>query len=843
MVDFKKLRNGRTKSVPIQPRDIFNALPKPAGINDLYVSQAEVLDEWFERRTDKDVVVKLHTGGGKTLVALLMAQSVMNETGEPVVYLAPTIQLVDQVLAQSREYGIPCVTYIKGGTWQSEFLDGKSVLIGTYRTLFNGRSRFGVRGSRNEAVNAGAIILDDAHVALSSVRDAFTLTITATEHYELYTELADRFRYAFMDVGRLGMFEDIICGKEYGVIEVPSWSWHRKHLEIQGYLAAKVEEVDQFIWPLLRDNLECCHCIFSRAAVTITPIFPTVDLLPTFDDCRRRIYMSATIADDSEIVRTFGASKESVSLPITSRSLAGVGERMILVPGLMDLGGVEILAMIKRIATKLSEKALGSLILSPSGTTASHWTDIADYPDTTGEVSKRVSEMQTGEVEGPVVLANRYDGIDLPGNSCRFLVMDDLPQGSTNYEAFRMNVMADAAIGSFLAHRIEQGIGRGTRGGADYCVVVLLGSKLGGWVGTRKNLDFLTANTRVQLKMGQEVSGAVTTIQEFWETILKCLERDHDWVAYHASELSEAANLVTGDTLALRVAAVERKAFKHQRLGEYRKAITLLENTIADEELTSDKRWKAWLAAEAARISFQMNDDQKGQDLQTKAFAGNNNHCPPKRRQTYVTRPMPSTQSTAIVNYLQKYEPQTAILNVFNEAMCNLIPQASASQYEEAVAELGSFLGFDAERPDNEIGVGPDVLWRTEGPFDFLIEVKSKKNEDSPLYKKDQAQLLHAEHWFEETYPNRKSKRISALPQALAESKSIPAGTLAFRLHDIDRMVGKLRDVLYNLAWGNGETHALREQCEVELLRAKLTPTDIPKEFMKPFRNASSKPT
>jgi FMN phosphatase YigB (HAD superfamily) len=90
MVDFKKLAASKSKARPNNPRDIFNSLPKPSGINDLYASQAEVLDAWFLRRKDRDTVIKLHTGGGKTLVALLMAQSVMNETGEPVIYLAPT---------------------------------------------------------------------------------------------------------------------------------------------------------------------------------------------------------------------------------------------------------------------------------------------------------------------------------------------------------------------------------------------------------------------------------------------------------------------------------------------------------------------------------------------------------------------------------------------------------------------------------------------------------------------------------------------------------------------------------------------------------------------------------
>jgi replicative superfamily II helicase len=81
MVDFGKLAASKGKTNPVNPRDIFNALPKPPGINDLYASQAEVLDAWFPRRQERDIVVKLHTGGGKTLVALLMAQSVMNELG------------------------------------------------------------------------------------------------------------------------------------------------------------------------------------------------------------------------------------------------------------------------------------------------------------------------------------------------------------------------------------------------------------------------------------------------------------------------------------------------------------------------------------------------------------------------------------------------------------------------------------------------------------------------------------------------------------------------------------------------------------------------------------------
>lgn len=840
MVDFKKLREAKAKPKPNNPREIFNALPKPPGINDLYASQAEVLDAWYPRREEKDIVVKLHTGGGKTLVALLMAQSVMNETGEPVIYLAPTNQLVQQVLAKSKEYGIAARPYTKGQPLPAEFHDGNAVLVGAYETLFNGRSKFGVRGSGQEVVKVGAIILDDAHVALSSVREAFTLNISSKVHKGVYKELADRFRPAFKDVGRSGSFADIINGKEFGVIEVPSWAWHRKMDEVQQYLSGEVGDIDDFVWPFLRDNLGVCHCLFSKSGVSITPVFPPVDMLPTFDDAKRRIYMSATIADDSEIIRTFGASQEAIGKPITSTSLAGVGERMILVPGLMKLGA-PILPMVKEIATNLAKGQRGVAILTPSGAAAKEWTDIADCPETTAAVSAKVTAMQSGDTYGPLVLANRYDGIDLAGNACRFLVMDNLPQGTSNYDVFRMNVVADAAVNSLLAQRIEQGIGRGTRGGADYCVTMLVGSRLVGWIGRKKNLDFLTASTRVQLKMGQEVSEAVTTEKEVRETILKCLQRDPDWVGYHASELADAAHAPPIDQLALRVAAVERKAFKLQRLGQYGKAFAAIEKLVVDEALKPDAQRRAWLAASAARIAYQMDDDERGEKLQTTAFSINNNHCPPRKRPAYMVRPAPGAQSGAIVKRLADYDQRAAILADFDEAMSNLVPEASASRYEEALAALGAFLGFDAERPEKVHSTGPDVLWRTDAAFDFVIEAKSEKEEENPLYKKDHAQLLEAEHWFKNAYPGRNAVRVSALPEAVADEKATPVGSFAFRLAEVTKVVSAMRSVLVDLVSAGGGPDALRERCETSLIKAKLKPAMIRDTFMKPFGKAKPK--
>ncbi len=43
------------KPKSVNPREIFNSLPNAPGVNDLCASQAEVLDAWFPRRTDRVV--------------------------------------------------------------------------------------------------------------------------------------------------------------------------------------------------------------------------------------------------------------------------------------------------------------------------------------------------------------------------------------------------------------------------------------------------------------------------------------------------------------------------------------------------------------------------------------------------------------------------------------------------------------------------------------------------------------------------------------------------------------------------------------------------------------------
>ena len=91
----------RDREPLLRPRDIFAALPSRPWPY-LRQEQGEVLEKWFARRDDRDIVIKQNTGGGKTVAGLLIAQSILNEGAGKAVYLAPDTYLAGRGGGPSR---------------------------------------------------------------------------------------------------------------------------------------------------------------------------------------------------------------------------------------------------------------------------------------------------------------------------------------------------------------------------------------------------------------------------------------------------------------------------------------------------------------------------------------------------------------------------------------------------------------------------------------------------------------------------------------------------------------------------------------------------------------------
>lgn len=834
MVDFGKLRTQTKKPAPADPLEIFRRLPKPEGINDLYTSQAEVLENWFQRRTERDIVVKLHTGGGKTLVGLLMAQSTLNETKEPILYLAPTRQLVKQTLEKAKALGIPAVPYVSGKPLDDDFINGKAIMVATYKALFNGRSKFGVRGESRPPIKVGAVILDDAHVAFSVVRESFTLEVEASDDRERYDALTSLFRKAFRDLDRLGTFDDTVEGSSGTVIEVPYWAWHEQLDAVREQLRSDADK-HGLVWPLLRDNLHLCHALISRKSFTITPILPLVSVFPTFSDTSRRIYMSATIADDSEIVRTFDADPRFVANALTSRSLAGVSERMILIPDLMPFKLDTLDSISQLLQWTADKKKLGAVVLVPSNPAAKHWDKVATFAEGSGEVELQVEQLQQRTTNGPIVFANRYDGIDLPGDACRLLVMEGLPAGTTDYELMRAATLyGGASISRMLAQRIEQGIGRGARGSGDHCVVILSGADLAGWIAKDANFRLLTSATRAQLDMGSTVSREVKDLKELATTVVKSFDRDLDWVEYHAEALAEGVQPEAADPNRFDVAAAERKAFNLWADGYHDKAISRLDKSVNTAEVKPDAQTRGWLLQLAGRIANQWGHSERGDELQREAYGNNRNLLRPKVTPPYRPLATPSAQAQVIAQQLGSYRIRRGLLKRYEDVVAQLHPHASANQFEQALMELAQMIGLSAERFDSG-GQGPDVLWLLPEKVGFIIEAKSRKREKNALTKENHGQLLVAQEWFAHNYPDYTAVRVSVHPTNMATKAAAATDSYALTYETLTSLISDARALLTKLCESQLADDALAAECSRELSQSSLRADRLEQNYLVKF--------
>src|SRR5689334_4928259 len=103
-LDWSRIGAGAHEPL-VRPRDIFAALPSRPWPY-LRQEQGEVLEKWFDQRTNHDVVIKQNTGGGKTVIGLLIAQSTLNEGVGKAVYLAPDTYLAACAREEARRLGL-----------------------------------------------------------------------------------------------------------------------------------------------------------------------------------------------------------------------------------------------------------------------------------------------------------------------------------------------------------------------------------------------------------------------------------------------------------------------------------------------------------------------------------------------------------------------------------------------------------------------------------------------------------------------------------------------------------------------------------------------------------------
>jgi hypothetical protein len=666
------------------------------------------------------------------------------------------------------------------------------------------------------------------------MRKAFTISISSDE--PAYSELTHLFRTDFAGIGRQGTFDDVVADNDPAVLSVPYWAWLHRVDEIRERLAMHAKDDFPFVWPLIRDSFPLCHALISGRDFSITPVFPMVDMFPTFANCPARLYMSATVADDSSIIQTFDASVESVSNPIFPTSLAGVGERMILAPELMIVPRKDLDEIVGTSATWVSQNFGGVVILTPSIAATERWDDVATVAHG-DDVAECVATLLDTSSRGPYAFPNRYDGIDLPGESCRLLVLDGLPKGTSSYELYRAaSLEGSSVINASIAQRVEQGMGRGTRGGGDHSVVLLTGKDLVAWASRKANIALLTPSTRAQLSVGLDISRSIGSARELADTMSKCLNRSPDWVEYHAEVIADAAGPTEPNLMNLSIAECERRIFRLARDGYYEKGIAVAQKLIeADHNVSSQA--KGWILQMAAWVSSLWKNEAKAGELQQRAFGYNRALFRPRTAPAYAPMATTSEQSESILEFVTSYSPRSGACTYYEEIADWLTPNVSSNQFEESIRRLGEVIGFRAERPDRDFGIGPDVLWVMPQKRAWIIEAKSQKKPTNPLTKGEHGQLLEAFEWFRQEYPEVDGLKVVIHPNTKSTESVSAHDTFALTLDSLLRLIPNVRQLLSDLAGMSADESVLASKCEQRLRELNLTPDGLT-SFLAPFESA-----
>jgi len=741
-LDFDKLSGPSAADTEVHPRAIFAALPtKATRYEYLRDVQREVFDAWHGRRTERDLVVKMNTGNGKTVVGLLLLKSALNEGVGPAAYLTPDTYLADQVEETAIDLGLS----VSRDPRDTSVASGQAVLVATVHTLFNGRSKFGV-SPEGRKIKLGTVLIDDAHACLGATEEQFELLIPST--HSAYTGLLDLFDAVLNEQYPVG-FLDLQAGDQSPALFVPSWSWFDQQQEVLRLLHRhRDDEVLGWGWPLVCDVLAFCRCVITADEVQIKPPAPPVHQVPSFVQAKRRIYLTATLADDSVLVTHFAADPVSVRAPITPSAADDIGDRMILVPQEVrpDWHDDEI----KEYLAALSEQR-NVVVIVPSKARAAWWADVAHDTLMANTLRKGIAKLKAGAV-GLVVLVAKYDGVDLPDDACRILVIDGLPEAYKGLDRVEAAALDDTmAMMARQLQRVEQGMGRGVRSRDDHCVVMLLGSRLVRRLHDPNAASHFSPATRAQLTLSRQVAEQLASgsLDDLKAAVEQCLSRAGGWVRASRNAL---VGVKYGDGQVTDTAVYTRKAFDLAAQQRYPEAVDAQQMAI---NAASDPSERGWLKQQQTAYLHPI-DAVRAQKCQMSALDDNRALLRPRQGIAYVrlTGRAGEQASTAAEFLATRYDSGNDLLIGINAILDDLVYDPDPNRvnaFEQAVADLGEHLGFVTQRPEHEFKKGPDGIWALGGPQYLVIEVKSGTTTDF-IRKRDLDQLSGATNWFREEY-------------------------------------------------------------------------------------------
>lgn len=739
-------KNKRTVRQFTSPEELYlsGILPRTtAAVDSLWLHQGDVIRAYSEGHQDTpDLALELPTGTGKTLPGLLIGEWVRRKAAGPVVYATPTRQLARQVAATAEREGVPAAILTGSAKhWDpaEEALveGGEAIGITTYSAVFN---------SSPKLPQPHLLIFDDAHAGEQFVGNEYGISIRRYDDEEAYLDVLEALK---------PFLSELLIQRLEG--EPDPGAHHQVRLILPAVDQTALTKLDAVLADLpspysyklamIRSGLAACCVYLSYGGIQIRPMIPPTYENHIFARARQRIYLSATLGSGGELERAFGR-REIVRMPLPTKTPPRSGRRLFVFPDLVK--GQDAIGLTTQIIG-LTNKALVLSQDTVANAEAAAKELAGDEVPVMGrdDLEEQGLESFAGAPTGVLGLANRYDGLDLPGNACRIVVLGGKPDAVGLQERFLSErAEANAALAERMRTRIVQGAGRCTRGPNDYAVVVVLGSDIMKYFSRPENLRALEPELQAEVEFGWQNSKGAEP-DEVLENIQVFLEHGADWRDQGEPAVAEfrqdADKIEPPGTDALGKAAVlEVEAWQLAFGSDWIGASEKLQEAVPHVGPAATRGYRGlllYLAGVWLHLGAQ-DETQRSrarQLIREAALAANRSTWFKEMRELPGTEEVPLVAEDIVaVNYVVARLRGQLKSKQINSALAEMqddVAQDEATRYERGLTTLGSFLGAEASKPKGQGRCDSAWVWGTA--MWITIEAKSEEHSDGLLPLKD----------------------------------------------------------------------------------------------------------
>lgn len=741
---------GKTTKVQQQfdtPEEMYlrGSLPRTTeAVSGLWIHQGDVLRAYAEEHQDTpDLALELPTGTGKTMPGLLIAEWVRRKAEGPVLYAAPTRQLADQVLTTARTEGVPARLLVGSHhTWsptdESDVEGSEAIAVTTYSSIFNSHPKLPV---------PRLIVLDDAHAGEQFVGEQYGITIRRHDAEVAYLAVLDALRpfLSGLQIQRLQGAPDPGAHHQVRLIlpAVAPDALARLDVALAG-----LAEPFKFQFAMIRGGLASCCVYLSYGGIQIRPMIPPTFENKVFSHAGQRVYLSATLGSGGELERAFGRS-EITRMPLPSKTPPRSGRRLFVFPDVVNGGDS---AGLTKSIVGVTDKAL---VLSQTTTAVAEQVARmlagAGVPAFGKEVVERGLATFAKAPAGVLGLANRYDGMDLPDDDCRIVVLDGKPDAVSLQEKFLSErAEANAALAERLRTRIVQGAGRATRGPNDYAVVVVAGPDITRYFSRPENQTALEPELQAEVQFGWKNSKGQDH-EDVLENVQMFLEHGTDWreggeplvaeFREEAEKVEVAGAAALGESAKLEVEAWE---------------LAFNEDFVAASQRLEDAARAVGKGGDATRgyrglllylAGVWLHLGAEGEAHRAHARELVRNAAKASVRGTWLKEmkdlpgaeevPLADADAMAVNNIVARLTGNLKPNKIKEDlaGMREALNQKEAAAYEVALTKLGTSLGAEAAKP---AGQGRcDSAWRWDSTLWMTVEAKSEEHSDGLLPLKD----------------------------------------------------------------------------------------------------------